>query len=113
MPACRVDNATTYREAIEIVLAGGSIASRDYPGLPRIDARRTAAPSIIADAAALAAWLDDEADAWNIAARALELAIDKVTFEGLAFPHEIRLGLRGLALQADFAAGLMKAGGLT
>lgn len=108
MIATSPSTATTYRGAIAIVLAGGSIDSRDYPGLPRI----AAAPSIIAAAAALAAWLDDETEAWSIAARALELAIDKVTFEGLAFPYEIRLGLRGLAMQADFAAGLMKAGGL-
>lgn len=103
----------TYREAIEIVLAGGSSDGRDYPDLPRIGASSDGQASIVAAAAELAAWLDDLHEAWEIAADALELAIDKVERQGLAFPFEIKLGLRGLAMQADFAAALMKAGGLT
>lgn len=103
---------TTYRAAIEIVLAGGSIDGRDYPDLPRIAASGRTAPSIIVAAAELTALLDDSQEAWSIAARALEMAVDKVTLEGLTFPLEVVLGLRGLAMNADFAAGLMKAGGL-
>jgi hypothetical protein len=32
---------------------------------------------------------------------------------GEPLPRDVELGLRGMAMQADFAAGLMKAGGLT
>ena len=105
--------AATYSQAFEAVLAGGSIEACDHPALPRIDVLRTAAASIIAAAAELSAWLDDQHEALLVTRAALTVAIAKCRVEGIPIPDDLKLGLRGLALQADFAAGLRRAGGLS
>lgn len=112
MIASNPSTATTYREAVENIIAGGSSDGRDYPDLPRRHPSGAAQASLVADAAELAALLDDRHEAWEIAADVLEMAIDKVEHHGLAYPFEVKLGMRGLAMEADFAAALMKVGGL-
>ncbi len=116
----------TYKEAIEGLIDQGTITGREYADLPRCEPCeiaglvsdrsypiREAALPIIMDAAALASMLDDRHKDWFIAGGALEAAIAKCEDERIPVPDEIKLGLRGLAMQADFAARLMKAGGLT
>lgn len=116
---------TTYKQAIEGLIDQVTITGREYAELPRCKPCRIvgldfdhaypireAALPIIMDAAELASMLDDQYNAWLAAGAAAEAALAKCEDERIPIPDEIKLGLRGMAMQADFAAGLMRAGGL-
>lgn len=116
---------TNYSQAIEVLLQRGTITVAEFEALPRYVPSslevagdrpipiRSPCFSIIQDAAVLASTLDDRIFDWVDAGNVLQLSVWESEESGEPLSKDVTLGLRGMAMQADFAAGLMKVGGLT
>ena len=113
-----------YYEAIECLIASGTITAAEYDALPRYVATspsmagdrpipiRSLSSEIIQQACVLASMLEDQITEWVGAGQALQRCVSESDSIGAPLASDVEQGLRHMAMAADFAAGLMKAGGL-